>query len=959
MPRPRRARANIEPKVFQGRAGRRRALEKPAFAESRGQEIKGGHLVNRIRERCALFLESRLVRSFILIFVVLAMSIGLLFEWEKQKLDAEFERIVASSLDTNTRYAADGVKREIMSALQVLGTAEAMLLQSGPDGDIQTHLEQRNASAPDYPTGYRTVEQLAENALGAADIRRLKQGATVISTGLDEAADALFVIRPLRGENGLLGVLYTRLERRTLLPNASEGGVYQNPYSCIITGGGEIVCDAHQPGHRGNLFDDLGGTYGLSQEEIRSVATAVMNGGLGSTAFSGGGQRYFLSSAHLQYNGWYMVSVVREADILLRSSVLFQRVVNTGVTAVLLTMAAAGVIFYRLLSSKRELAAAQRRNRAYASRFQAMFEQHSALKVLFDPETGEVTDANPAILRYFGFTKEEALRQNVYMFNLLPLELQIEKMRGEMGEGALFEAAPYRLRNGEIRLLDVYAAEIWDRERRLLYAILFDVTDRERYHDELLREKELLRITLQSIGDGVVTTNKLGMITGMNAVSERLTGWSNEQAMGRSFSEVFVLLNEQTGEPAENPVQKVLETGLVVGLSNHTELVSRAGKRIPIADSAAPIRRDEKQETLGVVIVFRDVSREKAHSREIEFLSYHDSLTGLYNRRYVEEAMGRLEASEKRPVSVIMADVNGLKITNDVFGHDAGDSLLKSVGRLMQENSGKDDIVARLGGDEFVILMPGLGLEEAEAVIRRIRDARVSIEGSGLSLSLSLGCACKDGPGIGLQAALQRAEENMYQQKLLEGKSYRSAIISTLLATLYEKSSETEEHSKRLERYCHAIGRKLRLSTKELDELSLLALLHDIGKVGVDPGILMKPGPLDDSEWEEIRRHPEIGYRIAQATPELAAVAELILSHHERWDGRGYPRRLKGEEIPLACRILAPVDAYDAMTSDRAYRRAMTVEEAIAELERNAGGQFEPRMAALLAEILKEEREPS
>jgi len=177
----------------------------------------------------------------------------------------------------------------------------------------------------------------------------------------------------------------------------------------------------------------------------------------------------------------------------------------------------------------------------------------------------------------------------------------------------------------------------------------------------------------------------------------------------------------------------------------------------------------------------------------------------------------------------------------------------------------------------------------------------------------------------------------MYRHKLLESKSYRNAFINTLLATLFEKSMETKEHAERLQNYCLAVDRELKLSPKELDELALLAVLHDIGKVGINENILQKPGPLTSEEWEEMKKHPEIGYRIAQNTPGLSAVAEYILAHHERWDGKGYPRGLKGEEIPLLCRILAVADAFDAMTNDRTYRKAMSREEAIAEIKRNAG----------------------
>ena len=599
-----------------------------------------------------------------------------------------------------------------------------------------------------------------------------------------------------------------------------------------------------------------------------------------------------------------------------------------------------------------ELKQVRREKEELVRRLEAMYDQHSAIQMIFNADTGRIVDVNPAACGFYGYPREEFLSMNIQDINTISIDLPRENLQSEKFGGAVFTALPQRMKSGEIRLLDIYSCPIWVGGCKFRYSIVIDATEREGYRSALMHEKELLEVTLQSIGDGVVTTDSGGLITSMNKVALALTGWEGTAAVGRPFEEVFVLRNEETGLPVESPVHKVLDTGLVVGLANHTELVTRRGDAIPIADSAAPIRTEDGKDH-GVVMVFRDVSAEREHAQEIKFLSYHDALTGLYNRRGMEKAMEQLDRPEYLPITIIMGDVNGLKITNDVFGHEAGDALLQNVARLLRAACGERAILSRWGGDEFVVLLTGTGVRTGEEMIGKIRAEHISIQKSDLYLSISLGCAGKTEEGEDLRATLKAAEEYMYHQKLLAGKSYRNAIINTLLATLYEESNETEAHSKRLEEFCLPVGQELRLSTKEMDELSLLALLHDVGKVSISSDILRKPGALTPEEWVEMKRHPEIGYRIAQATPELFGVSELILAHHERWDGMGYPRGLKGEEIPLTCRILALADAFDAMTSDRVYRRAMGEAEALSEIARNAGSQFDPQIAHLFVQAMR------
>ena len=376
------------------------------------------------------------------------------------------------------------------------------------------------------------------------------------------------------------------------------------------------------------------------------------------------------------------------------------------------------------------------------------------------------------------------------------------------------------------------------------------------------------------------------------------------------------------------------------------------GNQSPISDSAAPIKNENGQ-TFGVVMVFRDVSKEQEQKHQILYLSNHDYLTGIYNRRFIEEEIKRLDTAEQLPLTLIMGDLNGLKLTNDVFGHIAGDKLIKKAAEVLTENCLPEGIVARWGGDEFLALLPHTTAEQAEKIVQSIKLSCSVKSESALQLSISLGYAVKAKKGESIIKVLKESEEWMYRQKLKEGKDYRNTLINTLLATLFEKSIEAEEHAERLGQYCNIMGKKLNLSSKELNELDILSRLHDIGKVAIHESILNKPGPLSEEEWDEMRKHPEIGYRIAHNTPELSAVSEYILSHHERWDGKGYPRGIKEDEIPLLCRILTVADAFDAMTSDRVYRKAISKEMALDELKNNAGTQFDPEIADIFALLME------
>lgn len=348
--------------------------------------------------------------------------------------------------------------------------------------------------------------------------------------------------------------------------------------------------------------------------------------------------------------------------------------------------------------------------------------------------------------------------------------------------------------------------------------------------------------------------------------------------------------------------------------------------------------------TLGVGI---DVSDRKQAEEQITYLSYHDKLTGLFNRAYAEEMLQKLDCEDNLPLSFILGDVNGLKLVNDAFGHAHGDNLLKSAAQILTSTCGNQGLVARWGGDEFVLLLPRCDENEALQLCTKIGDACNAFSNFPVQISISLGLAVKRFAGQSIEEISKEAEDLMYRNKLLESKSNRSSFLYSLEKTLWVRSHETQAHTQRLRRLVTDIAEALNLQREEMNSLNLLAALHDIGKIAIPNSILDKPDKLDPDEWELIKKHPEIGYRIALSCPELAPIADAILSHHERWDGKGYPLGLKERDIPLISRILAIADAYDVMLAGRPYRAPRSEEEVLDEIMRCAGTQFDPNLAAL------------
>ncbi|MEL7648258.1 MAG: diguanylate cyclase [Sedimentibacter sp.] len=404
--------------------------------------------------------------------------------------------------------------------------------------------------------------------------------------------------------------------------------------------------------------------------------------------------------------------------------------------------------------------------------------------------------------------------------------------------------------------------------------------------------------------------------------------------------------------------QEIMET-----LSRAARQVQQVGSfyieelKIKISDQSYYFEaRFHQTESNEVLIMLRNMTERILMEHRLRDMVERDNLTNLYNRRSFEETMRRFSGKDAEKIAVISIDLNGLKFINDTLGHLAGDRIIVDVAMLINEVFGQHGHLSRIGGDEFGVILEKTEESQIERMLNNLtqRVERYNLSAPNGSMSVAYGYAYHRSGLVNMEYLFQVADNNMYQNKLLKKESTRGTFVKTLMKALEAKDYVSEGHVIRMEQLAVHIGEALSLHQDQMDRLVLLTKFHDIGKIGIPDSILKKPAKLMDDEWNVMKTHTSIGERIALESMEIKDIAPLILHHHERWNGTGYPSGLAYEDIPIECRILAIVDSFDAMTNDRPYHKAMSASEATREIVSCSGTFYDPNLVDIFYRIQSE-----
>ncbi len=486
---------------------------------------------------------------------------------------------------------------------------------------------------------------------------------------------------------------------------------------------------------------------------------------------------------------------------------------------------------------------------------------------------------------------------------------------------------------------------IWEKEiivpLKIIGDIFANVLERKRTEKALIQSEGRYRLLFKNSIDGIYKSTLSGNYIDVNPALVKMLGYSSKDEL-LSINIPNQLYLSKKDRPPPDKRERPFEA----------RFKKKDGSKI-WAEVSSMVIYDEAGNPSGYEGTVRDITRRKEAEKKIKYMTFHNSLTDLYNRDYFEEELKRLDTERQLPLSLIVGDVDMLKLVNDIFGHNEGDKLLKKISKIIKDCCREEDIIARWGGDEFFIILPKTNGKAVLKIVKRIRNNCAKDKTFIVPLSVSLGFSVKNNVLQNVQEKIIEAEDKMYNEKLFAKRSANGHELQLLKNAVLKKGFETKEHMTCIQNLAFKTGTELGLDSVKLDKLVLLTIFRNIGKLTIPGKKLNKESRLTKKELGIIKNYPEKGYRIAMLFPETAGIAEYILYQHERWDGTGYPGKLKGKEIPLLSRIIAIIDAYDVMVYNRLDKETAGKKEAIEELKRCSGTQFDPKLVEKFIQVLE------
>lgn len=580
-------------------------------------------------------------------------------------------------------------------------------------------------------------------------------------------------------------------------------------------------------------------------------------------------------------------------------------------------------------------------------RFRKIFSEVSSVGIQGLDRNGRVIYWNQASSQLYGYDKNQALGEKLTDLIVMPplrksLQGQLDKM---VETGQTLPATTQLMKDKAGRSLPVLSnhalVDLGDGSREI-YRLDIDLTTQKDLEKKLYEEKERFQTTLMSVGDGIIATDRSGRLQVINHTGQAMTGYGAKAALGKDYRQIFKISQEDGSLLERSIMEEVLLHEKSYDFEENFILTDRTGRQLTVQITASPIVRGQSQtqpqtkpQILGMVVVFRDWTDRQRDLDKIEYLSYHDHLTGLYNRRYMEELLEKIDANRAKDVGLVYADVNMLKLTNDAFGHERGDELLIKVAHILKESAPARTQTGRVGGDEFLMVLTNTNLKALEQIEKEILSRADQTQVGLLTLSVATGSALKKETDASIFRVQKLAEDRMYRMKTQLGKKVRLEAVADLQEALFKDRPASRKKARILEEKAQALADQLMLSKRDKEELYLAVRFQDIGLTGLLEADLLDP--------EEIKKHPERGYQILKAVDAYSGVAELVLYHHERFDGRGFPEGRKGEDIPLLSRLLSLLNAY----YDLAYGPAAKKEKKLglsASLRARGGKDLDPQL---------------